>query len=416
LNFLFAWRYFKAKKSTNAINIIAWISIVAMAFGTTALILVLSVFNGFEGMVKSLYSSFYTDIKVFPSQGKVLTLNEEQIKKIRGTSGVKNLSLIAEEKGLLQNSGLTRDSNEYNFQRTVTIKGVDENFADVSGVPQSVVRGDFSTGNDETPYMILGVGVEDALHVEAEKNLRRLKTYLPKRDSSVLIDPLRNVSTGFVNTSGVFVIQQEFDFNYAITNLDFVKKLLGFKADEYSSVEIAVDSVSDADDVRSILQQLLGKNYLVQTRYEQNRSLYSIMTAEKWVVYAVLVLIMCVFSFTIVSSLTMLVLEKQKDIAILHALGGNNNFIQKIFLSEGLLIGIIGGVTGIILALIIAWLQINYKLVPLEGGSFLIDYYPVKLKWPDFILVAATVLFIALLASWIPARKAARQEFSLRSE
>ena len=416
MNFLFAWRYFKAKKSTNAINIIAWISIVAMSFGTTALILVLSVFNGFEGMVKSLYSTFYTDLKIFPSQGKVLTLNDEQIKKIRGTAGVKNFSLIAEEKGLLQNSGMGRDSNEYNFQRTVTIKGVDENFADVSGVPQSVVRGDFSTGNDETPYMVLGVGVEDALHVEADKNISPLKAYLPKRDSSVLIDPLRNVSTGFVNTSGIFVIQQEFDFNYAITNLDFVKKLLGFKPDEYSSVEIAIDSVSDADDIRDDLQKHLGKNYLVQTRYEQNRSLYSIMTAEKWVVYAVLVLIMCVFSFTIVSSLTMLVLEKQKDIAILHALGGNNNFIQRIFLSEGLLIGIIGGVTGIILALIIAWLQINYKLVPLEGGSFLIDYYPVKLKWPDFILVAATVLFIALLASWIPARKAARQEFSLRSE
>ena len=414
--FLFAWRYFKAKKSTNAINIIAWISIVAMSFGTTALILVLSVFNGFEGMVKSLYSTFYTDLKVFSSQGKVLTLNDEQIKKIRGTAGVKNLSLIAEEKGLLQNSGLARDSNEYNFQRTVTIKGVDENFAEVSGVPQSVVRGDFSTGNDETPYMVLGVGVEDALHVEADKNISPLKAYLPKRDSSVLIDPLRNVSTGFVNTSGVFVIQQEFDFNYAITNLDFVKKLLGFKPDEYTSVEIAIDSVNDVDDIRDDLQKQLGKNYLVQTRYEQNRSLYSIMAAEKWVVYAVLVLIMCVFSFTIVSSLTMLVLEKQKDISILHALGGNNNFIQKIFLSEGLLIGIIGGVTGVIFALIIAWLQINYKLVPLEGGSFLIDYYPVKLKWPDFILVAATVLFIALLASWIPARKAARQEFSLRSE
>ena len=123
-----------------------------------------------------------------------------------------------------------------------------------------------------------------------------------------------------------------------------------------------------------------------------------------------------IFSFTIVSSLTMLVLEKQKDISILHALGGNNNFIQKIFLSEGLLIGTFGGVAGIILALIIAWLQINYKLIPLQGGSFLIDYYPVKLKWPDFILVAVTVLFIALLASWIPARKASRQEFSLRSE
>ena len=416
LNFLFAWRYFKAKKSTNAINIIAWISILAMTFGTTALILVLSVFNGFEGMVKSLYSTFYTDLKIFPSQGKVLTLTAEQIKKIRGASGVKNISLVAEEKGLLQHSGLDGDSAEYNFQRAVTIKGVDENFKDVSGVPGSIVRGAFTTGNEEIPYMILGVGVEDALHIEAEKNISPIKAYLPKRDSSVLIDPLRNVSADLVNTSGVFVIQQEFDFNYAITNLGFVKKLLGFSNDEYSSVEIAINVNSDPDDVKESLQQLLGTRFLIQTRYEQNRGLYSIMTAEKWVVYAVLVLIMFIFSFTIVSSLTMLVLEKQKDISILHALGGNNRFIQKIFLSEGLLIGIVGGVAGIILAFIIAWLQINYKLIPLQGGSFLIDYYPVKLNWPDFILVAITVLLIALLASWIPARKAAKQEFSLRAE
>ena len=414
--FLFAWRYFKAKKSTNAINIIAWISVVAMTFGTTALILVLSVFNGFEGMVKSLYTTFYADLKVFPSQGKVLNLTSEQVKQIRGIAGVKNLSLVAEEKGLLQNSGFNHDSTEYNFQRTVTIKGVDENYKDVSGVPGSVVRGEFSTGNDEIPYMVLGVGVEDALHVEAEKNLSPLMAYLPKKDSSTSNDPLQNVSADPVNTSGVFVIQQEFDFNYAITNLGFVKKLLGFKKDEYTSVEIAIGPESNADDVKENLQKQLGKNYLVQTRYEQNRGLYSIMTAEKWVVYAVLVLIMCIFSFTIVSSLTMLVLEKQKDISILHALGGNNNFIQRIFLSEGLLIGIFGGIAGIILALIIAWLQVNYKLIPLQGGSFLIDYYPVKLKWPDFVLVAVTVLFIALLASWIPARKAAKQEFSLRAE
>ena len=415
MNFLFAWRYFKAKKSTNAINIIAWISIVAMTFGTTALILVLSVFNGFEGMVKSLYTTFYTDLKVFPSQGKVLNLTAEQIEQIRGVTGVKNLSLIAEEKGLLQNSGFDRDSSEYNFQRTVTIKGVDENYKDVSGVPASVKRGEFNTGNDETPYIILGIGVEDALHVEAEKSFQ-LMAYLPKKDSSTSNDPLQNVSADPVITYGVFVIQQEFDFNYAITNLGFVKKLLGYKENEYTSVEIAINPESNADDVKENLQKQLGKNYLVQTRYEQNRGLYSIMTAEKWVVYAVLVLIMFIFSFTIVSSLTMLVLEKQKDISILHALGGNNNFIQKIFLSEGLLIGIFGGIAGIILALIIAWLQVNYKLIPLQGGSFLIDYYPVKLNWPDFILVAATVLFIALLASWIPARKAAKQEFSLRSE
>jgi lipoprotein-releasing system permease protein len=416
LNFLFAWRYFKAKKSTNAINVIAWISIVAMTFGTTALILVLSVFNGFEGMVKSLYTTFYADLKIFPSHGKVLILTPEQIKQIRGVGGIKALSLVAEEQGLLQNSGFDRDSAEYNFQRTVTIKGVDENFKDVSGVPGSIVRGEFSTGNDETPYMVLGVGVEDALHVEAEKNLSPLMAYLPKRDSAISNDPLQNVSADPVNTSGVFVIQQEFDFNYAITNLGFVKKLLGFGENEYSGGEIAINKESNADDVKESLQKQLGKNYIVQTRYEQNRGLYSIMTAEKWVVYAVLVLIMCIFSFTIVSSLTMLVLEKQKDISILHALGGNNNFIQRIFLSEGLLIGIFGGIAGIVLALVIAWLQVNYKLIPLQGGSFLIDYYPVKLNWPDFVLVAVTVLLIALLASWIPARKAAKQEFSLRSE
>ena len=387
-----------------------------MTFGTTALILVLSVFNGFEGMVKSLYSSFYPDIKILPAQGKILTLTDDQLKKIRGVTGVRNLSLTAEEKGLLQNSGLNRDSTEYNFQRAVTIKGVDENYKNVSGLPESIIRGEFSTGNDEIPYMILGLGVEDALHVEADKNLFQLKAYLPKTDSSRSIDPVNNISVDFANTSGVFAIQQEFDFNYAITNIGFVKRLLGYKDNEFTAAEVAINDVGNEKEIAERIRQQLGTDYLVQTRYEQNRSLYSIMTAEKWVVYAILVLIMLIFSFTIVSALTMLVLEKQKDISILHALGGNNNFIQKIFLSEGLLIGIIGGITGIILALIIAWLQITYHLIPLEGGSFLINYYPVKLKWPDFILVAVTVLLIALLASYIPARKAARQEFSLRSE
>ena len=407
---LFAWRYFKAKKSTNAINIIAWISILAMTFGTTALILVLSVFNGFESMVKSLYSTFYSDMKILPAQGKVLVLTPEQIKNIRGITGVRNISMIAEEKGLLLNSGVNRDSTEFNFQRAVTIKGVDEYYKDVSGLPGSITRGEFSTGNDEIPFMVLGVGVEDALRIEAEKNLLQLKAYLPKKDSS------GSISVDFVNTSGVFMIQQDFDFKYAITNLGFVKRLLGYKENEYTAGEIAINNTDDEQAIKEKLQEQLGKNYIVQTKYEQNRSLYSIMTAEKWVVYAILVMIMFIFSFTIVSALTMLVLEKQKDISILHALGGNNNFIQKIFLSEGLLIGIIGGIAGVILALIIAWLQITYHLVPLEGGSFLIDYYPVKLQWPDFVLVAITVLIIALLASWIPARKAARQDFSLRSE
>jgi len=235
-------------------------------------------------------------------------------------------------------------------------------------------------------------------------------------NSSELIDPLQNISADSINTSGTFVIQQDFDNKYAITNLAFVKGMLGFQPDQYSGVEISLKDATVADNLKQQLQKIFGSEYKVQTRYEQNQSLYSIMRAEKWVIYAVLVLIMVIFSFTLVSSLTMLVIEKEKDISVLHALGGSRNFIQRIFLSAGLLITLIGAGAGILLALLIAWMQINYKLIPLSGESFLIDYYPVTLKAGDLLLVAVTVIVIAVLASWTPSRKAALNEFSLRSE
>jgi len=387
-----------------------------MTLGTAALILVLSVFNGFEGFVKSLYSSFYTDLKIFPDQGKVLTLTAEQINKIRSVQGVNNFSLVAEEKGILQHSGLDRDNSEFNFQRAVTIKGVDENYKSVAGVANNVTRGEFNTGDEETPLIILGSGVEDALQVRAEQNIDPLKAFLPKKSVSEYFDAANNVSAAVINTSGVFVIQPDFDNNYAITNLAFVKTMLGLKDNEYSSVELKLNNPGDAEQVQVSLKKALGNGYLIQSRFEQNKGLYTIMQTEKWVIYAILVLIMIIFSFTIVSALTMLVIEKQKDISVLNAMGGNKKFIQKIFLSEGLLIGIIGGIAGILLALFMTWLQVTYKIIPLQGGSFLIDYFPVELRLPDFILVTITVLFIAIIASWIPARKAANQQFSLRSE
>jgi lipoprotein-releasing system permease protein len=192
--------------------------------------------------------------------------------------------------------------------------------------------------------------------------------------------------------------------------------MLDMKPEEYSAAEIALHDPGDAGEVQDELQSLLGNNYRVYTRYEQNRGLYSVMQAEKWVIYAVLCLILVVAAFNMIGALTMLVLEKEKDISVLHALGGTRNFIQKIFLSEGLLLAILGGGAGMILAVIFAWLQVNYKLIPLQGGSFLIDYFPVQLRLPDFLLVGVTVLVIALLASWIPSRKAASGDFSLRSE
>lgn len=415
MNFLFAWRYFKAKKTTNAINIISWISIVAIVIGTAALILVLSVFNGFEGLVKSLYTSFYPDVKISASQGKQIVLTPEQLQKIKSVKGVKAVSLFVEEKALLQNKAGDADSTD--FQSIIYLKGVDSNYTTVTTVADNLVGNvKFSTGTEEQPLLVLGAGVENAVHVRSESNIRPLAVYMPRKGTVSLDDPLQSLSTEAVNTSGTFVIQQDFDNKYAITNLAFVKRMLVMDENTYSGAEIAVINGTNADDVRDEIKKLLGKNYLVQNRFEQNASLFSVMRIEKWIIYAILSLILIVAAFNMVGALTMLVLEKKQDISVLHALGASRGFIQKIFLSEGLLLAIIGGVAGMLLAFIIGILQIKFHLVPLEGSTFLIDYFPVKMVMSDFLLVALTVLIIALVASWLPARKAALQQFVLREE
>jgi lipoprotein-releasing system permease protein len=407
VNFLFAWRYFKAKKTTNAINIISWISIVAIIIGTASLILVLSVFNGFEDLVKSLYSSFYPDIRISPVTGKQITLTQEQLNKIRSVKGIMNISLVAEEKALLQNG---------EFQSIIYLKGVDEQYAKVTGVASHIVKGNFKTGDADFPLLVLGAGIENAVAVQSDRSLAPLIVYLPKKTGVNLSNPLESISADTINTSGTFLIQQDFDNKYAITNLQFVKHMLGMGADQYGATEILLHEGEDPDEIKENLVKELGREYLVQTRYEQNQSLYSVMRAEKWVIYAILSLILVVAAFNMIGALTMLVLEKQQDISVLHALGGTGTFIQKIFLSEGLLLAVIGGCTGMLLAVILAVLQVNFKLIPLQGGTFLIDYFPVKLSLADFLLVGVTVLVIAVLAAWLPARKAARQELSLRSE
>lgn len=407
MNFLFAWRYFKAKKTTNAINVISWISIVAMLFGTAALILVLSVFNGFEDLVKGLYSSFYPDLRIAPAAGKQLTLTNEQLQKLRGTGGIKALSLVVEERALLRNG---------EAQTMINLKGVDEAYGKVATVPQHVVTGKFDIGTEDRPLLVLGVGIENAVGVQADRNINPLVVYLPRKGEVSLSDPFQSLSTDTVNTAGSFFIQQEFDNKYVLTNLGFVKRMLNLNSDAYGGAEIAVQPTADAEAVQKKLQRFLGKNYLVQTRYEQNRSLYSIMQMEKWVIYAILSLILVVAAFNMIGALTMLVLEKKEDIGVLHAIGASRNFIKKIFLTEGLLLAFIGGGVGMLLALLIALAQIKFHLVPLQGDTFMIAYFPVKLNPWDFLLVGATVLVISVLAAYIPAQRAARQQTFLRSE
>ncbi|HNR17944.1 MAG TPA: FtsX-like permease family protein [Chitinophagaceae bacterium] len=408
MNFLFAWRYFKAKKSTNAINIIAWTSITAIIIGTAALILVLSVFNGFEGLVKSLYSSFYTDLKISPASGKVMTISPEQIQKLKSADGIKNFSMVLEEKALIQNG---------DNQTVIYLKGVDTNYINVTEVAKHLLNDAvFDIDHGEASKIILGAGVVDALGIYADRNIFSLKVYLPRKSDSKQIDLMEDISSDTIQFSAAFLIQQDFDNKYGITNIDFVRRALRLNENEYSGIEIAVKDPDEVGRVGEQLKKIFGGQYLIQNRYEQNRSLYSVMNIERWIVYGVLCLILVVAAFNMIGALTMLVLEKQKDIGVLHALGGNRNFIQRIFLSEGLLLALIGGGIGMLLAFLIATLQIKYHPIPLQGGSFLIDYYPVKLYLRDFLLVGTTVFVIAFIASWFPSRKASRQEFSLRSE
>jgi lipoprotein-releasing system permease protein len=407
MNFLFAWRYFKAKKSTNAINIISWVSMFAIVIGTASLILVLSVFNGFEDLVKSLYSSFYTDLKISAQRGKTITLSAEQLQQLSSIQEIRSYSLIVEDKALLQNGEPLS---------IVSLKGVDSNYVHLTSIEQKVVKGKFDIGTADHPSVVLGVGIENALGVEADRDILPLSVYLFKKTNDLNVaDPQSSLSTENIFTSGAFLIQQDFDNKYGFTNIDFMKHMLGLQADEFSGAEIALKDEKQSDNIKQVLQKLLGNDYKVETRYEQNKSLYSVMRTEKWVIYGVLTLILIVAAFNIVGALTMLVLEKQKDIDVLKALGANNNYIQRIFLSEGFLLAVVGGITGILLAVFVGWLQVKYKLVPLQGGSFLIDYYPVKLVATDFLLVFATILVVAFIASWFPSRKAALQPIDLKS-
>jgi len=402
----FAWRYFKAKKSTNAINIIAWVSVTAIAFATAALLVLWSAFNGFEDLVKSLYSTFYTDLKITAASGKTIILTPSQIAELKKINNISNFSLVAEEKALLQNQ---------NYQAIVELKGVDSNYTKVTTVEKSLVRGQFLLGDAEHPGAVMGVGIENAVAILSDRAIGSLTVYLPKKGVDDIGNPMSSFNEGKIIPNGAFAIQQDFDNKYVLTNLDFVRQYMNFKPDEYSAVEIAMANTDDEKITKSQIQQLLGTNYIVQTRYEQNSSLYNVMRLEKYAIFGIFILVLAVAAFNMIGALSMLVLEKQKDIQILQSMGADRGWIQKVFLTEGVVLAAIGSGIGIILALVLCFLQLQFKLIPLEGTSFIIDYYPVKLVFSDFIIVAITVFIIALTASWLPSKRAASQPFELRN-
>ena len=400
MHFLFAWRYFRGKYTFQAIQIIAWVSVFAIAIGTAALITILSVSNGFTEVVKSLYADFYADIRVTPKQGKFFTIQDSTTYQLKAIEGVKWVSKTVESRALIVNDGL---------QSVVYVKGVEDAYKHINKVNNYLKRGGFELGTVSNPKLVLGIGVEQKLGLFQEMIGDTLQLYAVNRTGKAFTS-IGELNSLMATQSGAFSVQQEFDEQYLFTNYEFAQYLFDLDSNQYTAIEFSINIEQEKEVIKSI-QLLMGESFLVQNKYQQNSDLYKIMQVEKWIIFAILALIMVVASFNLVGALTMLVLEKQKDIHVLHALGATPWDIQKIFLLLSGVMAFAGAFIGGVLASIFCWLQYKFHLIKLAGNSFVIDYYPIKPMPIDYVAITTLVIFIAILAGWIPARKAASRLF-----
>ncbi len=400
MHFLFAWRYFRGKYSFQAIQLIAWVSVFAIAIGTAALITILSVSNGFSEIVNGLYSDFYADLRVVPKTTKFVKLTQAQLNSVSQIPGVHYATGIVENKAIL-----VRNDN----QTVVFVKGVDSNYIHINKVNQYLKRGVFSVGSLDSPKLILGIGVEENLSLFNADLGEPLELIAVGRSGKSLksIDQLNHL---VALQSGAFSVQQEFDAQYVFTSNQFAQYLFDLDTSQYSGIELSIDLANEKNIVTAI-QNKLGTGFLIQNKYQQNADLYKIMQIEKWIIFAILALIMVVASFNLVGALTMLVLEKQKDIHVLHAMGATASTIQKIFLSLSIVMAMTGALIGGLIASCLIFLQTQFHFIQLQGISFVIDYYPVKAMWTDYLAVIGLVVLIAIVAGWVPAKKAAGRIF-----
>jgi lipoprotein-releasing system permease protein len=403
LPFYIARRYLLAKKSQNAINIISGISIAGVAVGTMALITILSVFNGFDSIIKSLYNSFDPEIRITIVEGKTFDPGQYPFEKIKKHSSVAWYSEVLEENALLRYG---------DRQHIATVKGVDDNFHHVTGVDSMIVDGNYSLWEKNRPKAVVGIGV--AYHLAIGLNfLNPINIYVIKRQGNISMNPEQAISRKFIFPSGMFSIEQEINSRYLLVPLQFARELLRYST-EVSAIEISLKEGIDKSLAEKEIQDILGTGFLVKNRNEQNELFYRIMKAEKWAIFFILSFILIIASFNIIGSLTMLILDKQGDIDTLDSLGASASLIKRIFLIEGWLISLTGAFIGIILGSLISWLQQEYGIIKLTGsGSFIIDAYPVVFQFMDVVMVFFTVLGIGFLAAWLPVRYLSRQ-YSLK--
>jgi lipoprotein-releasing system permease protein len=388
--FYIARRYLFAKKSTNAINIISAISLIGVFVGSAALIIILSVFNGFEEVVLKMFNTITPHLVISPAQGKTFEPNTAYFNSLKKDPSIYSYTEVLSENALLK----------YNDRQSVgLVKGVSAAYLKNKSLDSITVQGKFVLNNAGGANAVIGSAIQNYLMVNTNDAFTQLQIFSPKKDIKTnSVNPADDFTALYIPVSGIFEVQQDFD-NLAIVPLSFARKLLQEES-EISSIEINLEKGINADAFKLKIQEHLGEKFLVKDRIEQNKALYNILGTEKWAVYIILTFIVIIAIFNIIGSLTMLVIDKMKDIAILSGLGAGKKLIKRIFLFEGMMITMAGCITGLLAGLVFCYLQQQYGLIKMsEENLMMSNAYPIGLKWKDFVLVFMTVSVFSFVAS-----------------
>jgi lipoprotein-releasing system permease protein len=366
-----------------------------MAIGTMGLIIGLSGFNGFDSLIKSLFSSFDPDLKISLVEGKSFEINNQVFNDIRKMDGVMFFTDVVEDNALLRYE---------NRQVLATIKGVSDDYSQMTGLDTMIVDGEFKLKEAEAQYTVIGQGV--AYYLSVGINLiNPINIYVPQKGRRSGLSIEGSFNQGSIYPSGVFSVQQEIDSKYIIVPIEFARKIFEIE-EKVNSVELKLKNGADVKKIQEEISAKLGNRFVVKNRYQQHDYLYKTMQGEKYAVYLILILILIIASFNIVGSLTMLIIDKKEDIAVLQSMGADKPLIRRIFLFEGWSVSILGAIIGTVAGIAICQAQIAFGIVKLQGGggSFIIDSYPMKIIPLDILLVFCSVVLIGFLASWLPVK------------
>lgn len=397
-SFYIARRYLFSKKSHNAINVISAISVCGVALATLALVCTLSVFNGFQDLVSTFFTAFDPQLKIVPASGKVFDGKDKRIQLLKNIPEVALMCESVEDNALVQYQGK---------QAMAVVKGMEDNFDELTPIDTILFgRGELLLHDEVVDYAIPGVQLLASLGTGV-RFLDPLEIYAPKRGAKVnMANPAASFNSGNLFSSGlVFAVNQEkYDGSYIITSLQFARKLFQY-TDEVSAVNLKLVAGADVDAVKRKIENVLGNDFRVLDRYEQQADTFRIMEIEKLISYLFLTFILMIACFNVIGSLSMLIIDKRDDAATLRNLGADERQILRIFLFEGRMITFIGAVSGIVLGVLLCWLQQRFGLISLgSSGSFIVDAYPVSVHWGDIVLIFVTVVAVGFLSVWYPVR------------